>query len=228
MLLFISFGDIFQPFENKANKLKEEYNKAMKVYKESGGGASSSGSREKSEKHESKKSKSKASVSPTKSGTGPRYVSKEFIEDDDTSSDSGAEKVSKILKFGFCNYFSLKFSILICRKNRNSSHLVKVSRNQKRKAKANQKALRVRHPKVRAKKKKALKKINVAENRQTKKKLLRKRRMRVKVKRKKTNRTKVPPQAMKMIRFFMLKARYNFGIYVISCVSYISWYFFSS
>lgn len=67
----------------------------MKTYKETGG---SSGGREKSDKHESKKSKSKVSVSPTKAGTGSKYVSKEFIEDDDSSSDSGTEKVRSKLE----------------------------------------------------------------------------------------------------------------------------------
>ncbi|XP_065226212.1 FACT complex subunit Ssrp1 [Planococcus citri] len=87
-------SDDKQPFERKANKLKDEYNEAMKAYKESGGAAasSSSSSREKSDKHESKKSKSKVSVSPSKAGTGTKYKSSEFIEDDSSSSDSGNEK----------------------------------------------------------------------------------------------------------------------------------------
>lgn len=65
----------------------------MKVYQESGGSTANHEKAEKSDKQSSKKSKSKPGPSTAKAGTGSKYVSKEFIEDDDSSSDSGTEKV---------------------------------------------------------------------------------------------------------------------------------------
>ncbi|XP_025423207.1 FACT complex subunit Ssrp1 [Sipha flava] len=104
----ISFGDIGKKggeiwkkmsssdkaeYEEKASKLKEEYNKAMKEFKESGGGA-------KAPKESSKKSSSTKSSTPKKVATPVKsgsFISKEFIESDDSSSDDDKSKVkSKI------------------------------------------------------------------------------------------------------------------------------------
>ncbi|XP_050437170.1 FACT complex subunit Ssrp1 isoform X2 [Adelges cooleyi] len=77
-------------YEEKAAKSKEEYTKAMKEFKESGGGAESSKSKSSPSKSASKKSSSmKKVVTPVKSGL---YISKEFIESSDDSSLSGSDK----------------------------------------------------------------------------------------------------------------------------------------
>lgn len=76
----------FQKYEEKASKAKDDYNKAMKEFKESGGGVESN---KKSSKKASVKSPKKPISSPkkvslpTKSGS---FISKEFIESDDDSS----------------------------------------------------------------------------------------------------------------------------------------------
>ncbi|XP_050535918.1 FACT complex subunit Ssrp1 [Daktulosphaira vitifoliae] len=84
-------------YEEKAAKAKEEYNKAMKEFKESGGGAdtpkaSSSSKTKSSSKPQAKKSSSKKVTTPVKSGS---FISKEFIESDDDSSMSESEKNNK-------------------------------------------------------------------------------------------------------------------------------------
>lgn len=80
-----SFSNL-QEYEDKVAKLKEEYHEAMKKYKASGGGIEASSS--------SVKSKSKSS--PKKSAPQVKNpISKEFIEDSD-SSDSGSDKKSKV------------------------------------------------------------------------------------------------------------------------------------
>ncbi|XP_026809637.1 FACT complex subunit Ssrp1 [Rhopalosiphum maidis] len=75
-------------YEEKAAKSKEEYMKAMKEFKESGGGTESS----KESKKSSKKPSSQKKVStPVKSGS---FISKEFIESDDDSSLSESDDKS--------------------------------------------------------------------------------------------------------------------------------------
>jgi len=75
-------------YEEKAAKSKEEYMKAMKEFKETGGGTESS----KESKKSSKKPSSQKKVStPVKSGS---FISKEFIESDDDSSLSESDDKS--------------------------------------------------------------------------------------------------------------------------------------
>jgi len=83
-----------QKYEEKAAKAKEEYNVAMKEFKESGGGAESSKKSTKSSTKSSSKSSSQKKVStPVKSGS---FISKEFIEsDDDSSLSEGESKKAK-------------------------------------------------------------------------------------------------------------------------------------
>ncbi|KAL1132560.1 hypothetical protein AAG570_010512 [Ranatra chinensis] len=80
-------------WEKKCAKLKEEYQGELSQYKakvmqeekknksEAGGGSGGT-----------KKKTDKSSLSPTKAGSGGAYISKEFIEDTDSSSDSDAGK----------------------------------------------------------------------------------------------------------------------------------------
>ncbi|GJQ80343.1 Ssrp [Trypoxylus dichotomus] len=82
-------------WEKKAAKAKEEYQKAIKEYKESGGGAGSAGDAEK----KSAPKKKPAAVSPSKNtasvGSGGGFKSKEYIEsNDESSSDDDADKKS--------------------------------------------------------------------------------------------------------------------------------------
>jgi len=70
--------------------LKEDYNKAMKEYIQSGKGAESS--KKASTKSSKKASTSKKVVSPIKSSG---IISKEFIESDDDSSLSESDKKNK-------------------------------------------------------------------------------------------------------------------------------------
>lgn len=82
---FTYFSNL-QEYEDKVAKLKEGYHEAMKTYKASGGGLETSSS--------SVKSNSKSS--PKKSAPQVKNpISKEFIEDSD-SSDSGSDKKSKV------------------------------------------------------------------------------------------------------------------------------------
>lgn len=76
-------------WESKASKLKEDYAKAMKEYKVSGGGG---GSASKEKKKETKRKESPSKSSPTKSGT---FKSKEYISDADTSSSSENDEKGK-------------------------------------------------------------------------------------------------------------------------------------
>lgn len=75
----------FQKYDEKAGKAKEEYTKAMKEFKESGGGVETSKeSKKSSSKESSKKQSSQKKVStPVKNAS---FISKEFIESDDDSS----------------------------------------------------------------------------------------------------------------------------------------------
>ncbi|XP_038220685.1 FACT complex subunit Ssrp1 [Zerene cesonia] len=86
-------------WEEKANKSKEEYNQAMKKYKDSGAADEFKQKKkqaEKEKKQAEKKSKAPASKKPSKAasaGSGTqKFTSKEYIEDDDSSSDSGSDK----------------------------------------------------------------------------------------------------------------------------------------
>ena len=79
-----------QEWEKKAAKLKEEYLSAISEYKASGKAAESKSKESTSKKSESKEGGSKKksiASSPTKAGSGGAYISKEFIEDTDSSSD---------------------------------------------------------------------------------------------------------------------------------------------
>lgn len=73
-------------WENKAAKLKEEYNKAIKEYEASGGSAGGGDSKEK--KKETKRKESVTKSSPVKSGA---FKSKEYISDVDSSSSDEKE-----------------------------------------------------------------------------------------------------------------------------------------
>ncbi|XP_054258015.1 FACT complex subunit Ssrp1 [Macrosteles quadrilineatus] len=80
-------------YEDKVAKLKEEYQEAMKEYKATGGGATSSPSESKKSSKKPKSSPRKSSASAGDMGSGTKYISKEFIESD--SSDSDSDKKSK-------------------------------------------------------------------------------------------------------------------------------------
>ncbi|KAI8436985.1 hypothetical protein MSG28_010388 [Choristoneura fumiferana] len=88
-------------WEEKANKSKEEYNQAMKKYKESGAADEFKQKKKqaaKEQKAAEKKSKAPPSKKPKTSsaGTGSgKFTSKEYIEDDDSSSDSDGDKKKK-------------------------------------------------------------------------------------------------------------------------------------
>ncbi|KAJ8680531.1 hypothetical protein QAD02_016318 [Eretmocerus hayati] len=75
-------------FEKKAAELKEEYTKAMEEYKASGGGSTGEPKEKKAKVEKtSKKSESKKD-SPGKSMSGSGFKSREYISDDDSSSDN--------------------------------------------------------------------------------------------------------------------------------------------
>ncbi|XP_068633015.1 FACT complex subunit Ssrp1 [Battus philenor] len=90
-------------WEEKANKAKEEYNQAMKKYKESGAAdefKQKKKAAEKERKAADKKSKppppsKKAKTASTVGAGSGKFTSKEYIEDDDSSSDSDKEKKEK-------------------------------------------------------------------------------------------------------------------------------------
>ncbi|CAH0715384.1 unnamed protein product, partial [Brenthis ino] len=91
-------------WEEKANKAKEEYNQAMKKYKESGAADEFKQKKKQADK-ERKSAEKKSKAPPTKkakntsSSSGPTsFKSKEYIEDDDSSSDSGSDKKEKTTK----------------------------------------------------------------------------------------------------------------------------------
>ncbi|XP_026481775.1 LOW QUALITY PROTEIN: FACT complex subunit Ssrp1-like [Ctenocephalides felis] len=80
-------------WEDKAAKMKTDYNKAMSDYKASGGG---SGDKKSPKKKSSSSSSSKKTSSPTKSSGD--YKSKEYISDDSSSSEDDAKDKDKIKK----------------------------------------------------------------------------------------------------------------------------------
>ncbi|KAM3965239.1 structure specific recognition protein [Aphomia sociella] len=86
-------------WEEKASKAKEEYNQAMKKYKESGAADEFKQKKKQAEKERKaadKKSKpaasKKAKNTSAGSGSGGKFTSKEYIEDDSSSSDSDNNK----------------------------------------------------------------------------------------------------------------------------------------
>lgn len=82
-------------WEEKAAEAKEEYQKAMKEYEASGGGASKEPKeKSKSEKKSSAKKKEVKKESPGKAMAGGAFKSKEYISDDDSS--SGGEGSKKV------------------------------------------------------------------------------------------------------------------------------------
>ncbi|KAF4521067.1 hypothetical protein B566_EDAN012366 [Ephemera danica] len=90
-------------WEAKAAESKAEYEKAMKVYKESGGGAAKSGEGGSSSSKKESKSKSKAVVSPTKktekpASKKPKKEAKSEEEEMDVDSDSDTDKKKKSKK----------------------------------------------------------------------------------------------------------------------------------
>ncbi|CAH0585576.1 unnamed protein product [Chrysodeixis includens] len=90
-------------WEEKAAKSKEEYNIAMKKYKDSG--AADEFKQKKKQAEKEKKAAEKRSKAPTAAskkaknnsgaGSGGKFTSKEYIEDDDSSSDSDNDKKDK-------------------------------------------------------------------------------------------------------------------------------------
>ncbi|XP_063383798.1 FACT complex subunit Ssrp1 [Cydia fagiglandana] len=90
-------------WEEKAGKAKEEYNAAMKKYKDSG--AADEFKQKKKQAAKEAKAAEKKSKAPAKkskntsagSGSG-KFTSKEYIEDDDSSSDSDNDKKKKDTK----------------------------------------------------------------------------------------------------------------------------------
>ncbi|CAG9561749.1 unnamed protein product [Danaus chrysippus] len=89
-------------WEEKANKAKEEYNQAMKKYKDSGAADEFKQKKKQAEKDKkAAEKKSKPSSKPkqsknTSAGSGSgKFTSKEYVEDDDSSSDSDKEKKDK-------------------------------------------------------------------------------------------------------------------------------------
>ncbi|XP_026738937.1 FACT complex subunit Ssrp1 [Trichoplusia ni] len=95
-------------WEEKAAKSKEEYNIAMKKYKDSG--AADEFKQKKKQAEKEKKAAEKKSKAPTAAskkaknnsgaGSGGKFTSKEYIEDDDSSSDSDNDKKDKKKKDG--------------------------------------------------------------------------------------------------------------------------------
>ncbi|CAK1580481.1 unnamed protein product [Parnassius mnemosyne] len=89
-------------WEEKASKAKEEYNQAMKKYKESGAADEFKQKKKQAEKERKaadKKSKAppaakkaKSSSSTPAAASSGKFTSREYIEDDDSSSDSDKEK----------------------------------------------------------------------------------------------------------------------------------------
>ncbi|CAG5045160.1 unnamed protein product [Parnassius apollo] len=88
-------------WDEKASKAKEEYNQAMKKYKESGAADEFKQKKKQAEKERKaadKKSKAPPSAKKAKSSStaaaasSGKFTSREYIEDDDSSSDSDKEK----------------------------------------------------------------------------------------------------------------------------------------
>ncbi|KAJ0176496.1 hypothetical protein K1T71_007675 [Dendrolimus kikuchii] len=92
-------------WEEKAAKSKEEYNVAMKKYKDSGAADEFKQKKKQAEK-ERKAAEKKKNTPPSKkpkastagTGSGGKFTSKEYIEDDDSSSDSDNDKKKKETK----------------------------------------------------------------------------------------------------------------------------------
>ncbi|XP_046965932.1 FACT complex subunit Ssrp1 isoform X1 [Vanessa cardui] len=88
-------------WEEKANKAKEEYNQAMKKYKDSGAADEFKQKKKQAEKERKaadKKTKAPASKkvkTVAASSSSGKFTSKEYIDDDDSSSDSDKEKKDK-------------------------------------------------------------------------------------------------------------------------------------
>ncbi|CAH2048719.1 unnamed protein product, partial [Iphiclides podalirius] len=89
-------------WEEKASKAKEEYNQAMKKYKDSGAADEFKQKKKQAEKDRKTAEKKSKPAPPkkTKSSSAPsaapgKFTSKEYIEDDDSSSDSDKEKDNK-------------------------------------------------------------------------------------------------------------------------------------
>ncbi|CAK9814148.1 FACT complex subunit Ssrp1 [Anthophora quadrimaculata] len=78
-------------WEQKAAKAKKEYAASMKEYEASGGGAQV----EKKEKGEKKKKEVNKKESPTKLMSGTNFKSKEYISDEESSSDKDSKKSGK-------------------------------------------------------------------------------------------------------------------------------------
>ncbi|CAK1551232.1 unnamed protein product [Leptosia nina] len=89
-------------WEEKASKAKEEYNQAMKKYKDSGAADEFKQKKKQAEKEEKSADKKSKAPAPKKakantsagSGSG-KFTSKEYVDDDDSSSDSDAGKKNK-------------------------------------------------------------------------------------------------------------------------------------
>lgn len=120
-LLLISSKRIIQEWEEKAAKAKKEYAASMKEYEASGQGSGQvkdkkeenkeKVERKKKEKVERKKKEAKKE-SPTKPASGSPFKSKEYISDDDSSSDED----TKVCSYTGCSkvggkYFKGGFSI---------------------------------------------------------------------------------------------------------------------
>lgn len=91
-------------WEEKASKAKEEYNQAMKKYKDSGAADEFKQKKKQAEK-ERKAADKKAKAPPSKKtkntsagSSSGKFTSKEYVEDDDSSSDSGSDNKKKETK----------------------------------------------------------------------------------------------------------------------------------
>lgn len=91
-------------WEEKASKAKEEYNQAMKKYKDSGAADEFKQKKKQAEK-ERKAADKKAKAPPSKKtkntsagSSSGKFTSKEYVEDDDSSSDSGSDNKKKEAK----------------------------------------------------------------------------------------------------------------------------------
>lgn len=84
-------------WEEKAAKDKERYTKEMDEYKASGGPAAASEKRKK-ERESSSSAAAAAKVTPTKTGSGAGFKSKEYISDESSSDGGGSAKKAKKAK----------------------------------------------------------------------------------------------------------------------------------
>ena len=74
-------------WEEKAAEAKEAYQKAMKEYQASGGGVSKESKEKTKPEKKAPKKKETKKESPSKAMSGGAFKSKEYISDDDSSSD---------------------------------------------------------------------------------------------------------------------------------------------